>query len=740
MAGPGNSKPGPVTPAPLPDVLVPTISDYDLDKLFPAEPPPPVTNNTVPNPKTLEKTGVPEPRELTLTGAKRGDAEPYVFGRCLADPILIAADDAGDFLLMDWLWSVGECDYIEGMYVEGVNEGRADQLGKMQHFEGTSTQVASTIMAAQKGGSYDTLVNKCHSVVSWRSTWSLQVQGAIRGLKLTDPRASPQLRYSTNPAIALARILVDCGYTVNWASVATAADYCDEIVGATSPQTKRWEIGGQITGRASAREWIETLAAYASCFVDVLGGEVHLIPDEPRASNHTVTADDMIAGTVRVYRAGGRNVPDAVTVIGKSFDGASISYTYGTSGGAGTETTLHMPFFQTVDRCGRKAEEVYRKARSDMTLEFIGFDDGIQRTVGDIGTITNDKFGLSSTLMTLIENEQVARGRWRRKYVEYDATNYTDTIYTSTDNDTALDNPYLPPAGPTPTVIEETFTSYAAGWNGSYEPAQRLKVTWTGTTWPYLKDYFVTITAEDGTVAQAEYVDHIEKTGSPLAEQTHTLYSNFPLVEGEQYTIRVYRRSIVDAISETPGIAYIVASVLFYSSSQEDRGGAFNAWTDTDNALLDDGSDATYAQVVWAYDEEAESDYFLFYFSLADNGVPDGSTISNVQVRIRAWKSPNHSVVNLKGLQFLIADSSPAVLGSVKASQAVTETPTVYTFEGDLTYWGLTNAQAMQLFDDSGDGQLRFAGECVDTLSIPNPGGAQYIRVDWIKVGVTYSP
>jgi hypothetical protein len=734
MAGPPKDTAGPVTVEPGPVTgkdynIPPPVTDADLYR-----PPPPIENSPLPNPRILTKTAgdtaggtARQARQISLKAARKGDPEPWVIGRCLAEPQLVAADDAGDYLLMDLLWSRGPIDYFEGFVVDGVFEGRADFLGNVQHFDGESTQAVSSLMEDAKG-TYDQLPNRAHSVARWRNTWSLQIYGRIRGMLFTDPRESPNLVYSTNPAIALAAVLVACGYTMNWDSVATAADYCDELIG--SPGEKRWEIGGQILGRADHKSWITTLATCASCFVDRIGDEVYLIPDCPRSSNHTVSADDMIEETVQVTHAGGKNVPSSVTCIGKTVDGEPIQYTYGTSDGAGTDTTLQLPFFQSISELGRKAEETWRKARSDMTLEFVGFDSGILRTVGDVGTITNAQFGLSAVEMALIETRPVGRGRWYKKYSLYDAANYSNVIYSSSSVVTSLDNPYRPPAGPQPAAYEYTFT------DGAGNTYQRFEITFTGQSWAYIRDYWVVV-EHDGLPVMQTFVDHIARSGSPLAEQTHTLYTDFPLIAAEAYNIKVYIRSNTLALSEDPGELWITALSVFANYYEEDRGGAHISWVNPEYILLDNGVDFT--TPVWEYDEENETHYLQVYEHPASPNIPNDAVIDFIRLDIRAWKSSDVSVVNLKGVRIYAGNTSPAVAGDVQTSQAVTTTAAVYTFEGDLTYWDLTSAQAQQLFDGSNDGWIQIIGEVVDTLAIPSPGSLT-LSIDWAKLSVTFTP
>ena len=503
----------------------------------------PTVNTTIPNPRILEKVAS-APRTFVLKPAQPGDPEPYVYGYKAVRPKVIAGDDSGDYLVLDLLWSAGEISQIEGPYLYIPDVGTVDIVPGSpllyENFLGTSGQTASVILSALKG-SYDTLAGKAHSVVSMQSGWNLNIMGFIKGRLIFDPRVSPMVRaYSDNPALILADILLLCGYTLDWSSVSGAADYCDELIG--SPGTKRWTMGAVIDSRQSLRDWVHTLAQYCQCYVDIQGGYAVLVPDTPRASTHTVTADDMLEGSVRVRRRGSRDAPEAVTVTFRSSIDKVFSTTYGTENGAGTVSQLNMPFWNDFNRAKRKAEEVYRKAQNEVELEFTGFDDGLLHTLGDRGTITNAAVGISARDMVLVENEPVDRGRWRRRYIDYAASNYSDVIHTGTSNSTTLNGPYNPPNGPQPTVVEE--------WDDNSPRARRFKITFTGLRWVYLKDYYVKVVTweDEETILFAADVTN-------LGAVTHTVYTDFTLTNGQGYTIYVYCRSIVDALSTTPGYA-----------------------------------------------------------------------------------------------------------------------------------------------------------------------------------------
>ena len=558
MAGSGGSNLGPVIVHPLPVAppgsLIPIVPD-------PVPPVPIVTTTILPSPTVLQIVAEPpKPNQIALQAAKAGDPEPYIFGRCICTGKIIAADDSTDRLIFDVLWSVGEIEAIEYLIYSGINEGLGTQLGHNQHFLGTAGQATSTIMQAVKGGTYNALASKAHSVMAWLPTYSagatLDVKAMIQGLKLYDPRTTTTV-YSANPALCLWRILTDCSYTCDPTSFSAAADYCDELIG--SPQEKRWEVGIQIMDRQDLRLQAQAFAVYCNCFIDIIGSSAYLIPDEPRASTHTVTAAEMVEGTARLTRAGSRNVPERVTVGYKAIveEGpvdAQVAVTENrtaetaTSADAGTTTTIQLPGIQTYSRARRMATMLYNKAHNDDSLEFTSFDDGIKLTSGDVGTITNAAVGLTAQTMALIDNRQVSRGRWQRRYIKYDVSNYSDLLYEEDPtNTTSLSNPNRPPAGPTPTLTEQLYTDEAG------VTIARVKITFMGILWAYVDSYKVICTdqdpAEDVPIILDVFKTH---TGQGI----HTVYTG-AVKSGHTYTVDVYVHSNTGALGETPGTADI---------------------------------------------------------------------------------------------------------------------------------------------------------------------------------------
>ena len=124
---------------------------------IPAPPPPPppqlpTINPSIPSPQIVNTVAEPSTNFFSLKAGRIGDAEPYVFGRCVADGILIAADDSRYNVFVDILWSVGECQEIEGQMINNVLTlpGGGTYLGVNEHFTGTASQVASPTLNAFK--------------------------------------------------------------------------------------------------------------------------------------------------------------------------------------------------------------------------------------------------------------------------------------------------------------------------------------------------------------------------------------------------------------------------------------------------------------------------------------------------------------------------------------------------------------------------------------------------------------
>ena len=84
--------------------------DQNDDVSYDYIPPPETIGATLdPNPNILQTTARIA-RDLTLVCGKPGDPEPYIYGHGFTKPTVIGADDSGEYLVLDLLWTVGEID------------------------------------------------------------------------------------------------------------------------------------------------------------------------------------------------------------------------------------------------------------------------------------------------------------------------------------------------------------------------------------------------------------------------------------------------------------------------------------------------------------------------------------------------------------------------------------------------------------------------------------------------------
>jgi hypothetical protein len=504
----------------------------------------PGPDTDTPDPVTLEITSPVTKtdrakRDQSVTTTKRGDPVPYVFGTVLVKPPIqfIAKRTTNSGIYVDYIISAGECNNVIGRY-----EGSDPELIPMDKsfvagfniFMGEASQAQSPYMV-ESLGSYDTLNDICHIVARKNQYGSLTTQFLMEGIKLRDPRLSPIVEvFSSNPILALARVYTDCGYTVDDNSTADSAAYCDEQLG--SPQMSRWTVDLPIFNRQHLDKWAHTLAQYCGgVHIDIRGGAsgptVYLIADKKVTSSpqisHSITADDI--DKVRTTADQGLSKsPEQVIVHYRAADGTTPPPAIIGSAANGRISRLQMPGFSTYTMAARFATEVLSKAGGKVH-EHVAYDKAIEPTLGELADITYAPHDLTAERMRLIDYRQNEIGRWWRKYRSYSDNDYSDATFTAPSTPAAQDlhDPYAPPAGPTLTLTQETFT--AGGYN-------RFKVTWNGDSdWPYVQDYKVKVEGDqvvlDATVIHEGVGEHVVYTG-PLTNdveytasiRTHSLY------------------------------------------------------------------------------------------------------------------------------------------------------------------------------------------------------------------------
>ncbi|MEG1971119.1 MAG: hypothetical protein RR101_13495, partial [Burkholderiaceae bacterium] len=188
----------------------------------------------IPAASTLNKTGSAADRRQ-LTAAAAHAAIPLVYGEDWVGALVLNLLPAGNTVVIQCLWCLA-CDSIQEVLFNGAPLPAA---ATVTHYTGSQTEPDATVVAAMaaQGISYaDALNGLAYSVLILPQAAfaeQLQITARVRGRAVYDPR-SGGTAWSDNPALALADFEANpaygCGQTVDWTSVATAANACDEAL------------------------------------------------------------------------------------------------------------------------------------------------------------------------------------------------------------------------------------------------------------------------------------------------------------------------------------------------------------------------------------------------------------------------------------------------------------------------------------------------------------------------------
>lgn len=438
------------------------------------------------------------------------------------------------------VWGEGEIDAIEQLY---VNDEAAPSGVTATHYLGTATQTVDPWLVAAwaaQGKTYtDTLPNIAYSVVKVppkKNTGFPEVSARLRGIKvpLTDG-GTPT--YSRVPAYIIANHIENTRYgmkaQVDWTSVAACATYNNETLGGDV----RHRMDISCDQLASAEQWLLTLCDNASIIPTKIGDTWFLTPDKPASVEVTLTADDLVEGSLRWKKRGPRASPNAI----------EVSYTNTTTDpwkeesvfvyGIGVEEGTVDRALQRVNKPGiTRYAEAYRYGlqllndyiTSDLTISFMADDRALAWTPGTVIDLTAGPFASKKLRLTSIQASGPKLYQVSAK--EYDAAKWSDAVQSGpTTLDTALPSP-LSPTTPTGLSVAEDIFQLQTG-----RYASRLKIAWTGPTrtdYVYLKDFAVVLT--DGTNESTFLVpfDTFEYTTAALPENT-------------AYTVDLYARSDV---------------------------------------------------------------------------------------------------------------------------------------------------------------------------------------------------
>lgn len=446
----------------------------------------------------------------------------------------------GGRLIVQTVWCEGEIDAVESV---SINNEALPAGVTATHYTGTAGQTVNATLAAAfaaQGIVYaDALPGIAYSVVSIPATDSAgfpDLVATIRGRKVFDTRTST-VAWSDNPALCLADFIASPAYglglPVDAASVTAVANDNDALVGGL----KRRRIGLVIDGVAPTRQHIEALRAYAGCWVIDSGAGIQLVSDRPRATDHTVTAADVIAGTFRLRQLGVADLPTVVHVTWTDTTTTPWSEKTATAYAAGVlegltprrESTVPLLGIQTYAQALREGtERVNHFSLENIEAEWDAFDEALAYEKGDVVSVAHP-VGLTGKLMRITDVRPSGPGRFRVTAREYDSAAYSDAIASEPSTpDTSLPNPAAPPKPTGVTAVEEVYQLQNGNW------ASRIKLTWDVVDFVYLRDYRVEIYGNSDLIETASPGEAIYRTG--------------PVKEGTQYTCKV---AVISAIGAT---------------------------------------------------------------------------------------------------------------------------------------------------------------------------------------------
>lgn len=531
-------------------------------------------------------TGTPARADLAAVATPLGDtlatvaAENaplrIVYGRAQVGAQIANVLVHGGRLIVQAVWCEGEIDAVESV---SINNEALPAGVTATHYTGTAGQTVNATLAAAfaaQGIVYaDALPGIAYSVVSIPATDSAgfpDLVATIRGRKVFDPRTSTTA-WSDNPALCLADFIASPAYglglPVDSASVAVVANDNDALVGGL----KRRRIGLAIDGVAPTRQHIEALRVYAGCWVIDSGAGLKLVSDRPRATDHTVTAADVIAGTFRLRQLGVADLPTVVHVTWTDTAAApwsektATAYAEGVQAGTTPrrESTVPLPGIQTYVQALREAtERVNHFALENLEAEWDAFDEALAYEKGDVASITHP-VGLAAKLMRITDVRPSGPGRFRVVAREYDPAAYSDAIASEPSSpDTALPSPAAPPALTGLAASEEVYQLD----NGTY--ASRIKLSWDPAEFAYLRDYRVEIYRLGELIA----------TASPRS----AVWRSGPVQESVEYVCRVAVVSSIGAAGEwaqvniTPQGKYLAPGNVPEVTTFEAGGTVYASW------------------------------------------------------------------------------------------------------------------------------------------------------------------
>ena len=325
--------------------------------------------------------------------------------------------------------------------------------------------------------------------------------------------------YSANPALCLSDLCASkalgLGVRVEPDSLQEAIDYCDEQVNGKPRHT----LNLAIIRQAPIEDHIETLRAYANCWVVKDGDRIALVPNRPKAPSAKIDERDMVEDSVSIEQISVQDTPTIVSVEGT--DSSSWTWT-------NPSEVVYHPDVYTTDLEARISsvrlpgihdnEEAKRMATLrlnyfnliDLRFSCAVFDEGLDLMIGDV-VLVNHSWGLQDKPMRIIGQNAIDTGRYRLEMEEYDPKVYSEDVETV-------------PSYPDTLLRQPSDVPIVKNLRAKSASSSSLSVSWldVGDDYPYPLRYRAEIEDRSGSVVDRRVTDittavvNVPSSGGPF--------------------------------------------------------------------------------------------------------------------------------------------------------------------------------------------------------------------------------
>ncbi|MEM1142721.1 MAG: phage tail protein [Pseudomonadota bacterium] len=442
---------------------------------------------------------------------------PIAYGHTQLGGLIFALDYSNDTFTVGYLLCQGEIGGVLSVWADG--EAMPEGV-RINTYTGAAGQGVDPLLSGAILDYADTLDGLAYIVIQYAGgvfqTWP-QIVAEIQGKLVWDPRAAG-LAFTKNSALHLADFLGSSeygpGYTVDESALIAAANACDDTTGTGEARRESFMV---LDTPRSPESYADIMRTYAGCFLVYRAQTVYLVPDRPSASVATFTASDIVDGSMRIRKKSTRDLPTVIQVMYTDTSGNEWRERPADEvaiPGPRRVSRIRLPGITRHSQAYREAVERLNKLQlSDLEVDFVVFDNGLAREVGDRITASHP-YGLTSKALRIIAPpEQTSEGRWRIRAEEYDPAAYSDQVITQPSSPDTTAPVNAPPAAPTALTIGETTYQLQ---NGNF--ASRLDITWERSQSAYVTGYSVKV-FEGQDVVWATVVDSTSVSTSPLTEQ-----------------------------------------------------------------------------------------------------------------------------------------------------------------------------------------------------------------------------